>query len=476
VTQPPPLFGTDGIRDIAGEGALSPEILLRIGDAIGYVIAEERDGFDCINNGESGREGLRAVLARDTRVSGGPISDVLTERLIAHGIEVLDAGIVPTPACAFLAREYMCNLGIMISASHNPAEYNGIKLFSCLGAKVPEELEKRIEELVGAGVPRSGSPGGATPSMSFGKRMVGDEMRQRYNNHVVDAVRDRLDMSGLKIVLDCANGATAGVAPKIFETLGAEVVAVATESCEDNINVRCGSLHPRFIESKVEEHAAALGCAFDGDGDRVIFADENGRCIDGDFFMAICGRFLHEKGELPGDVVVATVMSNLGLALSLKEIGVSLERTAVGDKYVAERMREIGALLGGEQSGHIILSDRTTTGDGIQTALALVEVMSSKGKSLSELARCMTRYPQVLVNVPVREKVDFNELPDVGEVVREVEERLGETGRIVLRYSGTEPLARVMLEGSDQADIEGYANSIADAIRAAIGAESVKKP
>ncbi|TET34716.1 MAG: phosphoglucosamine mutase [Planctomycetota bacterium] len=479
MTSLPGLFGTDGIRDVAGEGKLAPDVLLRIGDAIGYILAEEEKKFECIAGcGDEGVSGC-VVLARDTRASGAPIGDVLTERLIARGVRVRDAGVVPTPVCAFLTSEYSCNLGIMISASHNPAQYNGIKLFSRGGDKAPEVLERRIEELVHAGVPRplrmadfsSGAGGLGAGGLGAGRRECGDEMRRRYIDHVVERTKKSGNLKGIKLVLDCANGATANTAPEIFEILQAEVVTIAAEPCEDNINVDCGSLHPETVAAAVKEHGAMLGCAFDGDGDRVIFSDETGTVRNGDVFMAIYGRRLKAADKLPGNVVVATTMSNLGLELSLREAGISLERTDVGDKYVAARMRETGAALGGEQSGHIILVDRVSTGDGIQTAIAMAEVLHGSGKAFSELAGVMTRYPQVLKNVRVREKPEFETLPEVTESVRSVEDALGGEGRVVLRYSGTEPLARIMIEGLDQSVIEKHADAIADAIRNAIAAE-----
>jgi phosphoglucosamine mutase len=459
---------------VAGEGRLAPDILLRIGDAIGYILAEEEKKFECIAGCADESASGCVVLARDTRASGTPIGDVLTERLIARGVRVRDAGVVATPVCAFLTNEYSCNLGIMVSASHNPAQYNGIKLFSRGGNKAPEVLERRIEELVHAGVPRplrmadfsSGSGG-----LGAGRRECGDEMRRRYVDHVVEGTKKSGNLEGIKLVLDCANGATANTAPEIFETLGAEVVTIAAEPSDDNINVDSGSLHPETVAAAVKKHGAMLGCAFDGDGDRVIFSDDTGTVRDGDFFMAIYGRHLKDAGKLPGNVVVATTMSNLGLELSLREAGISLERTDVGDKHVAARMRETGAALGGEQSGHIILADRVSTGDGIQTAIAMARILHETGKSFSELAGVMTRYPQVLKNVPVREKPEFETLPEVTGSVRSVEDALGSEGRVVLRYSGTEPLARIMIEGLDQSVIEKHADAIAEAIRNAIAAE-----
>jgi len=364
----------------------------------------------------------------------------------------------------------------MISASHNPAQYNGIKLFTRKGDKAPEELERRIEELVHEGVPRplrmaDLSSGSGSGGLGAGRLECADEMRRRYIERVVERVKKPGSLKGLKVVLDCANGATSGIAPEIFENLGAEVVTINAESCEDKINVECGSMHPEAVAAAVKEHGAKLGCAFDGDGDRVIFSDETGAAQDGDVFMAIYGRHLKVAGKLPGNVVIATSMSNLGLELSLRGEGISLERTDVGDKYVAARMREIGAAMGGEQSGHVILADRVSTGDGIQTAIAMAEVICETGKTFSELASVMTRYPQVLRNVPVREKPEFETLHEVTESVQSVENALGDEGRVVLRYSGTEPLARIMIEGSSQSVIEEHADAIAEKISAAIGAE-----
>jgi phosphoglucosamine mutase len=451
------LFGTDGIRDVALRGALSPDNLYKIGRALGHIAVNEPELL-----GAKSAAKPAVLLARDTRTSGVEIRDHIGRGLISVGVRVFDAGVAATPAAAYLTRAGDYVAGIVLSASHNPAEYNGVKVFDRRGFKASDEAENRIEKLVDApseimDAPR---PGFIEPSPAS----IG-----RYMEHIRSAAAAEFSLSGYKVVLDLANGATCSAAPQIFASLGAKVVPINARPDGKNINLGCGALHPEGMAKEVVSERADAGFAFDGDGDRVIFADETGRVLDGDFLMAVCARYLKEKGRLRENLVVATVMSNIGLERSLAEAGIRLVRAPVGDRFVVEEMQKTGAALGGEQSGHIIFFDRTTTGDGIASALALMEVVVKTKTRLSALAACMKSYPQVLVNVRVRERRQFMEIEQVRLAHDEIVRSLGSAGRVLLRYSGTEPLARVMIEGENQADIERNARKLADAIRNSIG-------
>jgi phosphoglucosamine mutase len=450
-----PLFGTDGIRNVANRGYLSAECVQKIGKAMGLLTGD----YACA-------KGTRActLIARDTRVSGDMIQSALVSGLLAMGVDVIDAGVLPTPVAAFLTREKTTTLGIMISASHNPHEYNGIKLLTAHGFKAPDSLQNGIEALVFSPDPVPDPP----EERGLGGIVRDEEASDLYVRHLLTHYRE-MWLEGLKIVLDCANGATYRIAPRLFRELGAEVIALHTEPDGRNINLDCGALHPDVVARAVEESRAHLGLSFDGDGDRVIAADENGVVRDGDSIMAICGSYFAETGELNGNTVVATVMSNLGLEVYLRERGIRLLRTKVGDRYVSETMQEGNYVLGGEQSGHLIFSRLSNTGDGIITALELIRVLRARGERLSSLASPMKKYPQLIINVRVGAKKPFEEIDRLTARVKEAEAELGDRGRILLRYSGTEPVARVMLEGEEEDMIRRHASDIARIIEEELG-------
>ncbi len=457
------LFGTDGIRDIAGHGNLSPEKIVRIGKALGYLLRSEPHLF--WTHPETKRDsGARIVTTRDTRASGHMIEGALRAGLLTAGADILAADVLPTPVCSFLVGELDCTCGIVISASHNPNEYNGIKFFNAEGFKISTALEDRIEELVED----------ANAMDSLGAQEIGtlEELPRAadlYVDSTVERLINDLDLRGFKIVLDCANGAVTRTAPAIFDNLGADAYCINAVPNGRNINVNSGALHPDLTAQTVKRLNARIGFSFDGDGDRVILVDEKGIERDGDYIMAICGRHLKDASALPANTVVTTVMSNIGLELSLKEHGIEMVRTGVGDRLVTEELLRRGATLGGEQSGHILFLDKCPTGDGVWTALMILQIMNETGKSLSELSECMKKFPQVLLNVKVHSKPPLESIPEVRKALEDVNTRLAGKGRIVLRYSGTEPLARVMVEGPDNDTIQEMAQSIADAIANILG-------
>lgn len=438
------LFGTDGVRGIANKD-LSPILAFKLGRAGAKVLSklQERPVF---------------VVGKDTRISGDMLEAALAAGICSAGADVINVGIVPTPAVAYLTRFYKADAGVVISASHNPVEYNGIKYFNREGYKVPDAMEDEIESLLddsnqliesptGSGVGRIKTKDGARPYIDF-----------------IKSVSDK-DLSGLTIALDCANGAAYKVAPIIFEELGAKVHVINNESDGSNINVNCGSTHPEALCQFVKEVGADVGLAFDGDADRLIAVDDKGQIVDGDHVMAICGCNMKRKGLLKNDTVVATIMSNMGLEVALKKADIKMVRTKVGDRYVFEEMLNSGYNLGGEQSGHIIFLDHNTTGDGILTAVKLISVMVDEQKALSELREIMTVFPQVIINVRVADKSKYDGNVHIKEAIAENQKLLGDTGRIVVRPSGTEPLIRVMVEGEEQDLIEKVANAIADVIK-----------
>jgi len=456
------LFGTDGIRDIAGRGHLSPEQIVRTAKAIGYLLDKEPELFR--NNQDAASDKLRIVTTRDTRASGYMIEGALRAGLLASGVDVISADVLPTPVCSFLVRKFNCPCGIVISASHNPNEYNGIKLFNGNGHKISTRLEKRIEEIVNK----------TDIIDSFAPNVLGaveehPDAAELYIDDIVSTIINDLDLRGMKIVIDCANGAVTETAPAVLNHLGAETFCINAEPDGTNINVDSGALHPKQTAQTLKKLKADAGFSFDGDGDRVILVDDKGFERDGDYIMAICGRYLKEKSRLSANMVVSTVMSNIGLELSLKEKDIKLVRTKVGDRFVTEEMLKQDAILGGEQSGHILLLDKSPTGDGLWTALIILQIMKNTGKSLSKLSSCMKKYPQKLINVNVNSKPNLDSLPEVKIVMDKVRKDLGDGGRVILRYSGTEPLARVMVEGPDQDSIENMAQNIANAIERTIG-------
>jgi phosphoglucosamine mutase len=445
------LFGTDGIRGIANQEPLTPELAFRLGRQLVATLLEHH-----------GAARARLVVGRDTRLSGPMLEGALVSGALSAGADVYAVGVLPTPGVAYLTRALEAHGGVVISASHNSFEDNGIKIFSAEGSKFPDAWEDEIEAGL-AGRDTAPWPVGS----DVGRLISYDAGEGEYAAHLRASFP--FDLTGFTVVLDCAHGATYRVAPKVFRALGARVLVMGARPDGENINRRSGALHPEGLRERVRVAGAHLGLAFDGDGDRLISVDEQGQIRDGDYALAICGRHLHEKGRLKSGAVVTTVMANLGLDKSLREAGIRTVKTQVGDRYVLERMLELGANLGGEQSGHLLFLDHTTTGDGILSALQLLAVMRETGQPLSALAQCMTKLPQVLVNVRVREKRPFEAIPGLMERAAALEAEMNGTGRILLRYSGTESLARVMVEGEEQARIEAVARELAGLIERAIG-------
>ena len=442
------LFGTDGLRGQVNIYPMQPEIVIRLGLAAGQYF----------RNGEKRH---RVVIGKDTRLSGYVFETALTSGLCASGMDVYLVGPMPTPAISFLTRNMRADLGVVISASHNPFMDNGIKFFDRDGFKLCDKVEQDITDLV-----LSENKNWNTPQpREIGRAFKIQDSPGRYIVALKNSFPSSQTLDGIKIVLDCAHGATYRVAPLIFQELGATVYNIGTEPDGLNINRDCGSLHPELMQAKVREYGADVGIALDGDGDRVIVADEKGRILDGDQLMAICAKDFMEKDLLPGRKLVATVMSNMALEIFMRENGGQLVRTKVGDRFVAEAMREQGTILGGEQSGHLIFLNYSTTGDGILAGLQLLKVMLEKGKPLSELAGLVKPIPQKLVNVPVEKKIPFEESPEVSRFVAQIEERLGTRGRVLLRYSGTEALARIMVEGEDLELVEEVSMELADVLK-----------
>jgi phosphoglucosamine mutase len=444
------LFGTDGIRGVAGEFPLDAATVYQVGCALGEL-------------------GMRRVLiGRDTRASGPWIEKLLLSAISGSGGEAQLAGVITTPGVSYLSKTGPFEAGVMISASHNPFRDNGIKIFSHSGMKLLDQEESRIEQILE-------SAGQNPPSDAAGLTNAADhldysnpEWTGKYATYLKETVSQSL--KPFKIVLDCANGASSAIAPQVFADLGAGVIALNHRPNGCNINDGCGALHPQKMAETVTREGAHLGVAFDGDSDRSIFADEQGNIIDGDHVLYILGRYLQRRGLLASNCIVSTVMANLGLETALGKAGIKMLRAKVGDRYVLEAMLKGGYSLGGEQSGHIIIRNYASTGDGILTALQIVQVMMEEGKSLSELCCGFEKFPQVLKNVRVIEKRDFSRVPEIQEQILDVERTLGDKGRILVRYSGTEPLVRVMLEGEDLEEITRYADDIAAAFQKALGA------
>jgi phosphoglucosamine mutase len=448
------LFGTDGIRGTAGTPPLDPETISRVGAALIRV----HGGPDF--RPPSGQR-LRVLIGRDTRESGPWIEDALTRGLTSEGAEAGSVGVVPTPAVAYLTRADGFDLGVVISASHNPYRDNGIKVFSGAGEKFTEAEERAVEAMVAdASWTVAAGASHATPR---------PDLVPHYLEHLRRVLPAAGPLTGARVVIDCANGATGTLAPALFQALGFVVDAIGVAPDGRNINLGCGSTAMDALQARVPAVGARLGVAFDGDGDRALFVDHTGRRVDGDAVMLICAEQLRRDGRLTGDALVATVMSNIGLELALKDRGLAMVRCAVGDKYVMEEMLKRGLALGGEQSGHVIFAEHLFTGDGMATALHVLRTMAATGRDLADLAAAMTSYPQVLVNVRVRERVGIETVPEIASKMREVEARLDGHGRLLVRYSGTEPLLRIMLEGRDQAEIQLWADEIATAVRAHLG-------
>jgi len=442
------LFGTDGIRGIANQYPMTPQFALQLGMAV--------------INRFSGEGKVKIVVGKDTRVSSDMLEAALIAGITSAGGDVIKVGVLPTPAIAYLTKILSAQAGIVISASHNPFDNNGIKFFGPNGLKLKDEIEDEIEESL-AKSDKFISPTGNR----MGK--VIDEIKDahtQYSNFIKSSIGNSLSLSGKKIVIDCANGATTFSAPSLFQELGAEVISLNYSPDGININLDCGSLYPEKTAEVVKAQNATIGFCYDGDGDRVIAVDEEGKIRDGDFIMAICAKYLKGTNMLKNNLVVTTLMSNIGFYLALKTLGIDVITTKVGDRYVIEQMLEKGAILGGEQSGHIIFLEHFTTGDGLLTSMQLLTLMQKTTKPLSELAKIMKKYPQVLINIQVKDrKTDLNTLPALQSAIKSEEELLKGEGRILVRYSGTEPLVRVMVEGPVEEDINKIANKIADVIK-----------
>ncbi|MGC8490615.1 MAG: phosphoglucosamine mutase [Syntrophobacteraceae bacterium] len=443
------LFGTDGIRGVANVYPMTTELAMKVGASAAYIFKNKH-------------RRPKIIIGKDTRISGYMIENAITSGISSMGVDVLLVGPLPTPGIAYLTSSMRADAGIVISASHNAYEYNGIKIFGSDGFKLPDETENYIEELVLSGeIDKLPKP----PASGIGRARRIDDAQGRYIVYLKNTFPRDLTLEGLKIVIDCANGAAYRVAPAVLEELGAEVVLTGDRPNGKNINKECGALYPGNMAALVRDSGANAGFALDGDADRVILADEHGEVLDGDQIMAICANHFLERGTLRENTVVATIMSNLGFEVALRARGGNLVRTPVGDRYVVEHMRKNNFNLGGEQSGHMIFLDHSTTGDGILSALQVLAVMLREGRPLSELKKIMEHYPQKLVNVPVGVKKPIDEVPEIGVLQRSMEERLGSRGRIVIRPSGTEPLIRVMVEGADSALIDEVASSMASCIQ-----------
>ncbi len=447
------LFGTDGIRAVAGQPPLDDRTIYAIGLALAHSLGKTAPN-------------PRVLIGMDTRESSEGIAATLTAGLIAGGASVENAGVITTPAVAHLTQAHAFAAGIVISASHNPWQDNGIKLFGPDGFKLPDSTELQIEEEI---FKQLGAPGlDAETGVSPARAAVNEADRAEYIRFLLAAVPD-LSLDNHAIVVDCANGAASSVAPQLFADLGGTVIVTHASPDGRNINLGCGALHPEVVAAEVTRHKASLGITFDGDADRALFADATGKVVNGDAILLLAARDLHARGLLANATVVATTMSNMGLEAALARSGIQMLRAPVGDKYVLEQMLATGATLGGEQSGHIIFSGRSTTGDGLLTALLVLDIIHRSGQSLAELTADLKTFPQVIVNVKVREKRPLLDIPAIAGTIAQAEQALAGTGRVVIRYSGTEALARVMIEAEDHAAMTHHAEAIAEAIRTELG-------
>ncbi|HUU42078.1 MAG TPA: phosphoglucosamine mutase [Desulfatiglandales bacterium] len=442
------LFGTDGVRGVANEYPMTAEMALDIGRATAHLF--KRKGHT-----------PRIIIGKDTRISGYMIENALVSGICSMGVNALLVGPLPTPGIAFATNSMRADAGIVISASHNPFQDNGIKIFSSEGFKLSDEKELEIEKLIFSNNMHTLHPS----HNELGKAYRIEDARGRYIVFLKNTFPKEYTLEGTKLVLDCAHGATYKVAPETFFELGADVTSLFDEPNGENINANCGSQHPETLMEEVVKRKADVGFAFDGDGDRCIAVDEKGSVLTGDQIMAICAREMKKEGKLAHNLLVTTVMSNIGLGIALKEFGIEQLITQVGDRYVLEEMQANGALLGGEDSGHIIFLEHHTTGDGIITALQVLAAMKKTQKPLSELAQIMKVFPQKLTNIDVKTKPELSTIPEIGEVIRDVEDQLGDKGRVLVRYSGTQNMCRVMVEGPTCEDTEKYCRQIADVIR-----------
>jgi phosphoglucosamine mutase len=441
------LFGTDGIRGIANQHPMTAEVALNVGRAIAYL--SKREGHS-----------PRIIIGKDTRLSGDMFESSLISGICSMGVQAISVGVIPTPGIAFLTHNMRADAGIVISASHNPMQDNGIKIFNGEGFKLSDEKENQIEELIFANNMHKLHPA----SKELGKLSRMDDATGRYVDFLKQTFPQDLNPEGMKVVLDCSNGATYSVAPSVFAELGVEVTTLFDQPDGKNINLNCGSQHPEALAKEVLRQKADAGFAFDGDGDRVIAVDEKGTVLTGDQILAICSFILKKEGKLTNNMVVRTVMSNLGLSVAFQKLEIDSVFADVGDRYVLKEMLARGAIIGGEDSGHIIFLQHHTTGDGLITALQLLAAMKKEGKPLSELAGVMTIFPQVLINLDVKKKPKIESVPEIMAVISQVEKKLGDKGRVLVRYSGTQNMCRVMVEGPTKKGTESYCRQIADVV------------
>jgi phosphoglucosamine mutase len=450
------LFGTDGVRGMANEGNMTAEMVLQIGRATAYTCKE--------HHAEKGTR-PRIIIGKDTRLSGYMLENALTAGITSMGVDVLLLGPIPTPAVAFITQSMRADAGIVISASHNPYFDNGIKIFARTGYKLPDDMETEIEDLVLSGRINNIRP----VAQEVGKARRIDDAMGRYIEFCKNTFPDGMTLDGMKVVLDCSNGATYKCAPLIFSELGADVTTIHAEPNGTNINDNCGSQHTQDLCTKLKGLNANVGLAFDGDGDRLIAVDEKGRELTGDQIIAICTKYYKDHGLLKNNLVVGTVMSNIGFHVALKELGIETDVSDVGDRCVLEMMQERDAVLGGEDSGHIIFHNYHTTGDGIVSALQLLAIMRQTGEKLSKLAEIMTVFPQVLINVDVSEKPPLAEIEVLQTAIAEAEAELSDKGRVLIRYSGTQPMCRVMVEGPTEELTDKIASRLVDVVKECIG-------
>ena len=441
------LFGTDGVRGVANK-ELTPELAFNLGKAGTHVLKKDN-------------ERPVVVIGKDTRVSGDMLESALTAGILAVGGNVIRAGVIPTPAIAYLAKYYKADAGIVISASHNTFEYNGIKFFNGEGYKLDEDIEEEIEDIIISSIDVNSHITGELIGRCLD---ASEDAAELYAAHLLETVDFRLD--GIKVALDCANGASYRIAPKVYEALGAEVIVTGNEPNGININDGCGSTHPEKLSVLVQKTGAQVGLAFDGDADRLIVVDEKGNVIDGDRVIAICARMLKEQGRLAENKATVTVMSNIGFHKAMEESGIDVDVTGVGDRYVLEQMLKSGCVIGGEQSGHIIFREYTTTGDGILSSLQFMEAVLASGRKISEMASEIQIFPQVLVNARVKNenKKKYSNDPQIAAAIEEIEKKMEGNGRVLIRPSGTEPLVRVMIEGDDEVVLDQLARGLADLI------------
>lgn len=447
------LFGTDGIRGIANKD-LTPELAFQVGRAGAYILAKGNYG--------------KVIVGKDTRISGDMLEAALTAGICSMGLDVISLGIIPTPAVAYLTREYKALAGVVISASHNPGEYNGIKFFDYQGLKLADEVEEEIEDIILNRKELDIRPLG----YKVGKVIIEENGGKDYMDYLISTAN--IDLTGVKVAMDCGHGALYKIGPELIRRLGGEVVAINVNPTGMNINDNCGSTNPNMIQKLVIEEKADIGLSFDGDADRIIAVDDLGNVLDGDHILAICGTYLYNQGKLKNDTIVGTIMTNMGLDMYLKENGMNIVKTTVGDRYVLEEMISSDYVLGGEQSGHIIFLDYNTTGDGLATGLHLLEVMKATGKTMSELNNLMTNFPQVLVNAKVKNelKYKYDENKEIMQEIKKVEDIFHGEGRVVIRPSGTEPLVRVMIEAKEDIGLLKIASDLANFIEERIGINS----